>query len=255
MAKILKYFQEKVVFLPVPLNPQHEFCFDVDFDEYLWDTPFEGKINVLHFKIEKTKGIILYFHGNADNLHRWGKIAAEFTNFGYDVLAMDYRGYGKSTGPRNEKFLYADAQFLYDFAKQHYGEENIIVYGRSLGGAFAVKTGAENHPKAVILEATFYNLQDIANRWLPVKVTDKVSTRMTYHFLSNENIMNISSPLYHLHGTKDNIVPISSGKKLFKVFADHHPSIPKKFIEIEGGNHDDLAKFQEYTDEMTEILK
>lgn len=255
MAKILQYFQEKVVFLPVPLHPKHEFNFEVDFEEYLWETPFEGLINVLHFKVKNPKGIILYFHGNADNLHRWGKIASEFTKFGYDILIMDYRGYGKSSGSRNEKFLYSDAQFVYDFAKQHYGEENTVVYGRSLGGAFAVKMAADNNPKVVILEATFYNLQDIANRWLPVKVTDKVSTKMTYHFLSNENILNINTALYHFHGTKDKIVPINSGKKLFKIFADHHPSLPKKFIEIEGGTHDDLAKFQQYNDQMREILK
>ena len=89
MAKLLQYFQEKVVFLPVALPLEHEFKFETAFEEYLWETPFDGKINGLHFKIENPKGVILYFHGNADNLHRWGKIAAEFTHFGYDVLVMD----------------------------------------------------------------------------------------------------------------------------------------------------------------------
>ena len=127
MAKLLQYFQEKVVFLPVALPLEHEFKFETAFEEYLWETPFEGKINGLHFKIENPKGVILYFHGNADNLHRWGKIAAEFTHFGYDILVMDYRGYGKSSGPRNEDFLYSDAQYFYDFAKENYGEENTVV--------------------------------------------------------------------------------------------------------------------------------
>ncbi len=169
MSKLLQYLQEKVVFLPIVLQKDHEFDFEVEFEEYLWNTPFEGIINVLHFKIKQPKGVIVYFHGNADNLHRWGKIANEYTNFGYDVLVMDYRGYGKSSGPRNEDYLYSDAQFCFDFAKNLYGEENTIVYGRSLGGSFAVKVAAENYPKTVILEATFYNLQDIVNRWLPKK--------------------------------------------------------------------------------------
>lgn len=254
MSELLKYFQEKVVFLPVILPHDHTYDFENDFEEYLWDTPYEGKINALHFKIENPKGVIAYFHGNADNLHRWGKIAVDFTKFGYDVLVMDYRGYGKSSGPRNEEYLYSDAQFFYDFAKENYGENKIIVYGRSLGGAFATKIAGENQPKMVILEATFYNLQDIVNRWLPGKVTDKVSPKMTYHFLSNQNILKIKVPLYHFHGTKDSVVPLKSGKKLFEVFEKEHPKIPKKFIEIKGGTHEDLIKYDEFIEEMKKIL-
>ena len=254
MSELLKYFQEKVVFLPVILPHDHTYDFENDFEEYLWDTPYEGKINALHFKIENPKGVIAYFHGNADNLHRWGKIAVDFTKFGYDVLVMDYRGYGKSSGPRNEEYLYSDAQFFYDFAKENYGENKIIVYGRSLGGAFATKIAGENQPKMVILEATFYNLQDIVNRWLPGKVTDKVSPKMTYHFLSNQNILKVKVPLYHFHGTKDSVVPLKSGKKLFEVFEKEHPKIAKKFIEIKGGTHEDLIKYDEFIEEMKKIL-
>lgn len=255
MTRLLQYLQEKVVFLPIILQKDHEFDFAIEFEEYLWDTPFEGIINVLHFKIRQPKGVIVYFHGNADNLHRWGKIANEYTNFGYDVLVMDYRGYGKSSGPRNEDYLYSDAQFCYDFAKRSYGEEKIIVYGRSLGGSFALKVAADNHPKAVILEATFFNLQDIVNRWLPKTVTDKVSPKMTYHFLSNENISKVEVPLYHFHGTKDRVVPIKSGKKLFDAFKKSQPEITKKFIEISGATHDDLINHEEFVEELEKILK
>ena len=124
---------------------------------------------------------------------------------------------------------YSDAQHFYDFAKENYGENKIIVYGRSLGGAFATKIAGENKPKMVILEATFYNLQDILNRWLPGKVTDQVSPKMTYHFLSIQNILKIKVALYHFHGTKDSVVTLKSGKKLFEVFEKEHPKIPKKF--------------------------
>lgn len=254
MSELLKYFQEKVVFSPVSLPAHHEFIFDQEFEEYLWETPFDGKINALHFKIKNPKGVLLYFHGNADNLHRWGKIASEFTQFGYDILVMDYRGYGKSAGPRNEGFLYSDAQFCYDFAKEQYGEKNTVVYGRSLGGAFAIKVAAENHPKAVILEATFYNLQDIVNRWLPKKVTNRVSPTMTYHFFSNNNIAQVTVPLYHFHGSKDFVVPIKSGKKLFEVFEKSQPQIQKKFIEIWGGTHDDLMNHEVFLKEIEKIL-
>lgn len=254
MGKILQYLQEKVVFLPLVLPPHHAFDFRQNFEEYFWETPFEGKINVLHFKIKNPKGVILYFHGNADNLHRWGKIASELCLFGYDVLVMDYRGYGKSSGPRNENFLYSDASFAFQFAKELYGEKNIIVYGRSLGGVFALHVAKENQPKLVVLEAAFYNLQDVVNRWLPVKITDKVSPKMTYHFLSNEIILDVNVPLYHFHGSKDLVVPIKSGKKLFTLYENAKPEIEKKFIEIAGGKHDNLAKSEMFLRELKNIL-
>ncbi len=254
MSEFFKYFQEKVVFAPIALPDDHQFNFALEFEEYIWTTPFEGKINVLHFKVENPKGVILYFHGNSSNLNRWGKIANEYAQFGYDILIMDYRGYGKSSGPRNENFLHSDAQYFYDFAKDKYGEKNIVVYGRSLGGAHAIKVAAENQPKAVILEATFFNLQDIVNRWLPNKITNLISPTMTYHFLSNENIAKVKVPLYHFHGTKDFVVPIKSGKKLFDIFETSQPKVRKKFIEILGGSHDDLFSHDLFLKELKLIL-
>lgn len=254
MSKIFQYLQEKVVFLPVKLPEDFEYSFDCAFEEYFFDTPNEGKINAVHFKIQKPKGVILYFHGNSDNLVRWGKIAAELTGFGYDVFIPDYRHYGKSTGPRNEEYLFSDAQFCYDFLKKQYGEENITVYGRSLGGAFAVKMAADNEPKKLILEATFFNLQDIVNRWLPNSATEKISPKMTYHFHSNKNILEVNCPLYHFHGDKDFVVPINSGKKLFETLDTEKPELQKKFIEIKGGSHDDLSKFEEFQNELNRIL-
>jgi hypothetical protein len=254
MTKILQFLQEKVVFLPVKLAQNYHFEFEENFEELFFETPNYGKINALFFRTNNPKGVILYFHGNADNLHRWGKITSYFTKFGYDVLVPDYRGYGKSVGPRNEDFLYSDAQYCYDFLKKKYGESKIIVYGRSLGGAFATKIAAENSPKKVILESTFYNLQDMASRWIPYIFTEKVSPKMTYHFRSNEMVKNITCPLYHFHGDKDFVVPIKSGKKLFENFEKSQPKILKKFIEIKGGSHDDLVKFEKFEKEIITIL-
>jgi alpha-beta hydrolase superfamily lysophospholipase len=255
MTHLLQFLQEKVVFLPVLLPHFHEFEFDYPFKEYFFDTTKNGKINAIHFETENPKGVILYYHGNADNLHRWGKCASELIRFGYDVFVMDYRGYGKSTGERSEENLYADAQFCYDFLKEKYTEEKITIYGRSIGGAFATKIASENSPKRVILECTFYNLEDMANRWLPKIITHKLSPWVPYHFLSNEHIKKIKVPLYHFHGTKDYVVPIKSGKKLFKIFEKFQPETDKNFIEILGGKHDNLSKFEVFQKELSKILK
>ncbi len=254
MPKLLQYLQEKVVFLPIKLAEDHTYDFPVEFEEHLFETPFKGKINALHFKVKNPKGVILYFHGNAGNLVRWGKITSEFTDYGYDVFVIDYRSYGKSSGPKTEEYLFSDAQFCYNFLKEIYGEENIIVYGRSLGGAFAVKMAAENEPQKLILEATFYNLQDMASRWIPYSATEKISPKMTFHFRSNQNIVDVNCPVYHFHGDKDFVVPIKSGKKLFEILEEEKPALEKKFILIKGGSHDDLARFDKFKLEMKKIL-
>ncbi len=255
MGKILQFLQEKVVFIPIKLPDDFQYEFDENFEEYFFETPHHGKINALHFKTKNPKGVILYFHGNADNLVRWGKITSDFVKFGYDVLVPDYRSYGKSSGPRTEEYMFSDAQFCYDFLKKKYGEKNITIYGRSLGGAFAIKMAADNEPKKLILEATFYNLQDMANRWIPFTATEKISPKMTYHFLSNKNILEVNCPVYHFHGDRDFVVPIKSGKKLFEILNEKKPELEKKFIHVKGGSHDDLAKFEVFQNEMKKILE
>lgn len=255
MSKIFQYLQEKFIFLPIKLDPDFTFSFDKNFEELHFETPNNGKINALHFKIENPKGVILYFHGNSGNLVRWGKDASKFLDFGYDVLVMDYRGFGKSRGPRSERILFEDAQFCYDFLKDRYKESKIILYGISLGGAFATKIAAANTPKKVIIECSFYNLQDMAMRWIPSYATTKIKPSMTYLFESNNHIQNIKVPLYIFHGSKDTVVPLKSGKKLFELFEKTQLEIEKKFIYIENGTHSDLHTFELYQKEMKVILE
>ena len=255
MSSILQFLQEKVVFLPIKLDPEFKFTFDQNFEELNFETPNNGKINALHFKTEDPKGVILYFHGNAGNLKRWGQEAAFFIQYGYDVLVMDYRGYGKSSGPRSEEILFEDAQFCYDYLKKSYNEDEIIIYGISLGGAFATKIASENNPKKVIIECTFYNLQDMAMRWIPYYATSKIAPAMTYLFESNKHIQNITAPLYIFHGSKDVVVPLKSGKKLFEKFVKAQTEVEKKFIHIEDGAHSDLHTFEVYQKEMKIILE
>ncbi|MBB4805644.1 fermentation-respiration switch protein FrsA (DUF1100 family) [Chryseobacterium defluvii] len=254
MTKWVHFLQEKLIFLPVKLPEDYAYDFPKKFKEYFFETPNSGVINALHFKVKNPKGVILFFHGNADNLVRWGAIASNFTDYDHDVLVMDYRHYGKSKGERSENNLYADAQFCYDFVKKKYGEENIIVYGVSLGGAFAIKMAAENEPKLLIVEATFYNLKDMVNRWIPKNTTEKITTKMTYDFRSDEHIIKVNCPVYHFHGDKDLVVPIKSGKKLFNELEEKRPEVPKKFIEIKKGSHNDLSNFEQYHHEMKEIF-
>ena len=147
----LYFLQEKILFRPTVLNQTYVYKFSNPFEELFLKADDKAVINALHFKAENPKGVILYFHGNAGNLSRWGNITEYFVEMNYDVLVMDYRTYGKSTGALSERALYSDAQLCYDYLKNNYNESEITVYGRSLGTGIAAYIAAKNKPKQLIL--------------------------------------------------------------------------------------------------------
>ncbi|NND80447.1 MAG: alpha/beta hydrolase, partial [Maribacter sp.] len=128
LITIMLYFlQEKLIFLPTRLPNDFEYSFTHDFEEINLKTEDGYNLNAIHFKQVKSKGLILYFHGNAGNLSRWGDITSFFVEKDFDVLVMDYRTYGKSTGKLSEEALHDDAQLFYDYAMKQYDEDEIIL--------------------------------------------------------------------------------------------------------------------------------
>lgn len=246
MVSALYLLQEKMIFRPSSLQSDYVFQFDKPFEELFLKTDKEGTIiNALHFKVKAPKGVILYFHGNAGNLSRWGVIASEFTKYNYDVLVVDYRTYGKSSGVLNEAGLYRDAQFCYDYLAG-LGYSNIVVYGRSLGTAMALNVASKNKISHVILETPFYSIVDVAKKRFPVFPVEKM---IKYHFSNFESINKVSSGVTIIHGTSDRVVPIKSAIKLFE-------SAPKqtKFITIDKASHNNLSDFEMYWQSMDVIL-
>lgn len=245
----LTLFQEKLIFLPSKLPVDYEYQFTETFEEINLETSDGAVLNALHFKAENPKGVILYFHGNAGDLSRWGEITAVFTKFNWDVLVMDYRTYGKSTGKLSESALYKDAQMFYEYLSKQYNEENIIVYGRSLGSAFATKVASENTPKMLVLETPFYNLTSVAKKRFPIFPVDYL---IHYKFQSNAYIEGVNCKIVFFHGTEDQVVPYTSGMNLYELAS---PKNGKHFITIEGGQHNNLATFKAYKNEVEKILK
>jgi len=90
--------QEKLIFHPEQLAKNHKFQFDQKFEELNFKTNDNQLLNALLFKSESSKGLIFYLHGNAGSLNSWGEIAEAYLQFDFDVLMLDYRGFGKSEG-------------------------------------------------------------------------------------------------------------------------------------------------------------
>ena len=201
----------------------------------------------MHFKVKASKGAILYFHGNAGDLSRWGIITEYFVNLGYDVFIMDYRTYGKSTGVLSEQALYNDAQLCYKALSEMFNENQITIYGRSLGTAIATKIAATNNPKQLILETPYYSIVDVAKLRFPFI---PVSYVMKYELPTHKFIKNVSCPIYMFHGTDDYIVPYSSGEKLFKASRKKNAT----FITIKNAGHNNIIDFDLYHQQIKVIL-
>jgi len=244
----LHFLQEKLLFLPTELNQDYKFQFEQPFEELFLKPEKNVSLNALHFKAEDAKGVILYFHGNAGDLNRWGAIAGNLVEKQYDVLIMDYRTYGKSKGELSEKAFYDDAQFCYKYLLKQYSEDEIILFGRSLGTGIATFLAAENNPEQLILETPYYSILDVAKHRFPIFPVSKL---LKYKFPSNQFIQNVNCPITILHGTEDGVVPYDSAKKLYDVA----PRDLTTFITIEGGGHNDLAEYEVYRDAISTILE
>ena len=247
IGSVLYFFQEKLMFLPTTLSQDYQYQFDYPFEELFFETDKEAIINALHFKAEQSKGVILYFHGNAGDLSRWGNITEYFVEQHYDVLVMDYRTYGKSVGKISEAAFYKDAQYCYDYLLKSYSEDEITLYGRSLGTGLAAYLASRNKAKQLILETPYYSILDVAKHRFPMF---PVKSLLKYKFPTYTYLPEVPCPITIIHGTDDSVVPYSSAKKLSDLALDH-----LNFITVEGGNHNNLIEFEVYRQTIQERLK
>ena len=244
---MLYLLQEKLIFLPSKLPVDYSYSFTEPFDEIFITAADGAVLNGIHFKKEQPEGVIVYYHGNAGDLARWGEIALFFVDKNFDVIIMDYRTYGKSTGTLSEEALFTDGQLFYEYALEHYDESVITLYGRSLGTGIATWVASENKPLQLILETPFYSLLDLGKSRFPYL---PVQWFLKYPLKTYEYISEVSCPITFFHGTEDRVVPYNSGLRLFNSVEINNNS----FYTIKGGQHNNLREFQVYRDGIEEIL-
>ncbi len=179
------------------------------------------------------KATLLWFHGNAGNItHRLENIKM-LQALKLNIFIFDYRGYGKSGGQPDEKGIYLDSQAAYDFVtkEKNIAPEKLILFGRSLGGVFAVDVAVNNPAAGLILESVFTTAKDMAKEMFPIlPIGWAISSK-----LDNVNrVPNLKLPKLMLHGDRDNIVPYELGRAVFSAAAE-----PKEFYEIKGAGHND----------------
>ena len=204
-----------------------------DVEERLLDAPDGAKLVTWQAAARAGQPTLLYFHGNAGGLvNRAGRFA-RYRAIGYGLLAVSYRGYSGSTGSPSERANFADAILAYEALRQRgVAPEDIVVYGESLGSGVAVALAAQREVGAVVLDAPYTSIVDIAAGQYPFL---PVRALLTDRYESNALIRQVTAPVLILHGARDRIIPVEMGRDLYALAKE-----PKRLVVFPDGRHVDL---------------
>ena len=247
ISTLLYFLQDYLMFKPEKLPKDFLFQYEhQEIEEYNVETRDGAILNGLRFKAQQPKGIVFYLKGNSKSIKGWGKFAVDFTRHGYDVLMVDYRGFGKSTGRRTQKAIKRDMQVIYNKIKENVDEKYIILYGRSLGSGFAAKLASMNNPRMLILDAPYYSLRKVAKKYIPFM---PLSLLLKFPMPTYKWLQYVNCPIHIIHGTDDRLIPYSTSVKLSKI----KPSLTTLYTVI-GGGHKNLNTFESYHKMLGEII-
>lgn len=205
------------------------------------------KLHAWYCPVDSPQAVVLYFHGNAGNLSGRAALLRRLQNqHRCSVMIFDYRGYGRSAGKATAEGAIQDGiaarKELAKLAKVT--EENIVLMGRSLGGAIAIQLAAEKPPRGLVVESSFSSLKAIANQHFP-----KLAWLVPKGKLNSiETIAAIDVPILMSHGDRDHVIPFSMGRALYKAAQE-----PKQFVTIGGAGHNDRQS-SEYYQEFDQFI-
>lgn len=185
---------------------------------------------------EAQRGVLLFCHGNAGNISHRLESIRQFRQLGLSVFIFDYRGYGRSQGQPSEAGTYQDVQAAWDYLIETRGiaPEQVVIFGRSLGGGVAAHLAAQVRAGGVILESTFTSVPDMAVRlypWLPVRRLSR------FIYPVAENMPAIQAPLLILHSLEDELIPYSMGQQLFELATE-----PRYLVPLRGTHNDGFLR-------------
>ena len=214
--------------------------------------PADAKLHGLWLpSVKPNAPVLLYLHGARYNVTGSAPRIRRMQELGFSVLAIDYRGFGKSSpGLPSEATAYEDARAAWNWLGQQYPEQKRYIFGHSLGGPIAIHLAAEvNDESGTLVEGTFTSIADIVSAskwgWVPV------SFLITQRFEAVKRVAQTGSPLLVVHGADDQLIAPALGRKLFDAAAE-----PKMFVLVEGGSHHNtnLVGLPQYRDALAKLF-
>lgn len=244
----LFFLQDAILFHPVTLKRAHNYNFPEPHKDISIPLDANDTLSLVDFEStgSVTRGIILYFHGNKRNISWYAKYIPYFTRHGYQVLMIDYPGFGKSTGKLTEEKLYHWALQVYKIAIKRFAADSIIIYGKSMGTGIAAQLASIRDCKRLILETPYYDFPSVVSHYLPIY---PVRWMLHYQMPTHQYIKNLSAPVTIFHGTDDGTVTYKNSKRLLPLLK------PKdELITIKGGSHNDLYQYKETVHKIDSVL-
>jgi len=223
--------QSSMMFFPNATLDQTPAAWGLTYEDVFLDTDDGVRLHGWYIPRHGSKRTLLFFHGNAGNISHRGDSVEIFHRLGLNVFIFDYRGYGKSQGKPDEKGLYQDASAAWRYLnnEREFAHDDIILFGRSLGGAVAAKLAAEVQPGGLILESTFSSARDVATAVYPI-LSRMIFLR--FDFNTTSHVRRVACPVLVLHSPNDEIIPFRLGEKVFQAANE-----PKSFVKMRGDHN------------------
>lgn len=226
--------EERFIFFPNSVIDQTPRDIGLAFEDIVFTAADGVRLNGWLVPYASARTTLLWFHGNAGNIsHRLENLRLLHDKVNINIFIIDYRGYGRSEGTVSEEGTYKDAEAALRHlrAREDIDPKDIVLFGQSLGAAVAVELASREDCLALILEAPFASIRDMARVAFPLLPIGPL-LRTRYDVV--EKIKRVKTPLLVLHGDQDEVVPFAQGKKVFAAA----PS-PKEFYTIRGAHHND----------------
>ena len=241
----LYFKQEALLFKPVPLaasQPLQGLSTQGEgVSEFTVEVP-GAKLSGLQLTLPNPKGVVFFLHGNRGNLDEWFINTEIYRRYNMDLVMLDYRGFGKSTGQiESEAQLRSDVRAAWDQIAPHYVGKKRVIYGRSLGSGLAVGLSADLEtgkapPDLTVLVSPYSSMSSLTAQIYPY--VPQVVLR--YPLRTDQLLPKIKSPLLLMHGDRDKLIPPSHSQSL-KVISPQ-----AQLLIVNGAGHGDIHKFDAY---------
>jgi len=222
----------------------------LDFESVVFKTSDGLRLTGWYIPAENAEMTVLFCHGNGGNMmHRLDSINILY-NLGLNCFIFDYRGYGNNEGKPSEEGTYLDARAAYEWLAKEKGisPDDIIVFGRSLGGSIAAQLAGKVKVGALIIESAFSSYADIGRKFYPYMPV-RWFARFSYRTV--DYVKDVHCPVMIIHSRNDEIIPFEFGLELYEAANE-----PKEFVEIFGSHNDGfLVSSEIYKGAWTKWLK